>query len=175
MSMMTDCYFECVYTDTKETKLELYRHLLGRKLRIWIILSFVLSAYCLLAWVLSGKTRDLILTFFYLALALWYLLQPRLQANKAHRLDMKQYQGQEPPCTVRFGQEIVYQDGQIRLVIPYEHVQKVTVLKTTIALQNITNQVIQFPNSGFTGGSTAELMAFLKEKCPQLKLPDWKW
>lgn len=167
--------FECVYTDTKESGIEMYTHIIGRKTRIWLIISVILALLLLLVCWISGDRKILIYALAYAGLAVWYLLMPRRYAARARKKALKQFDGHIPPAAIRFGEEILYEGGQIRLVIPYRKLKKVTVLKTSILLEDEAGNCVQFPNSGFTGGTMPELMAFLKEKCPHLKLPDWKW
>ena len=58
--------------------------------------------------------------------------------------------------------------------IPYDKIKKIKIMEHCISLKLQDGRNFGLPNGPFTKGSLQEMLALLKAKCPQLKLPDWQ-
>ena len=168
-------YFECFSTDSKESLIELYSYLFRKKLRILKIVIGILAVVFFFAFLVTRDSYSLVLSILYILILVWYIFLPRYHAGKAYRKSLKEFDGNIPPARIQFGDEIRYQDGAMQLIFAYSKLKTVAVLKNSIVLENQAGNYILFPINSLIKGTVPQLLAFLKEKCPHLKLPDWKW
>ena len=171
---MMEVRFACVYMDSEAGLRELYK-MMCRPNRKWIILYAVLIGICGMAWLAGGKNSNLILIAAYLALMTELLTRPYRRAKKNHRERLRQFNGTLPESRIQFGDQIRYRDGEIETIWPYHTVKHIYLMKNSIALENHSRMLLQFPKNNFTKGTPSELLVFLKVQCPQLNIPDWKW
>lgn len=165
-------YFEFHGESTKEAIRETYRHWFGKKLWVFYILFAVMGAYSFLAYLGSGIVRSLLLALLIWATMVFYILAPRSLAAKRYKKQLNQFDGKIPPFTVRFGEEITYQDGSLQLSFPYAKVKKVEMAREHIFIRDQIGNCMCFPTDSVTKGTVPELLQFLKEKCPNVKIPE---
>lgn len=166
--------FECVYQDTEAQLRELYK-MMYKPNRKWILLYAGLTVIFAGSWFAGGRTKDLIFAVFSLIWMGWGLAMPFRRARKAYRERLSRFNGDPPESRIQFGDQIRYRDGDTEICWPYRSVKNIYVFKDSIALEDHSKMLIQFPKSNFTKGAPAELLEFLKALCPQLDIPDWKW
>lgn len=166
---------ENVYVNSERLLRQAYGYVL-RKRRIFLtVTSVILSILFAFAWIVLERTVYLVAAVVYVALAVWYWLLPYRVAKKAYKSMLKIHDGDIPPTIVRFGEKIFFDAGTSTSEMAYNKLKSVSFCNDCILIQNEVGSAYLLANDGFTKGSKQELMAFLKEKCPQLKLPDWQW
>lgn len=167
--------FENVYEETEDMVYRLNCKVLHKQRILWtVLMSFFAAAFAFLGWILE-RIPYLLAAVAYLLLAVRYFRMPRRYARKALKKKLEYYNGTNPPMTVQFGEEIVFRDLDSLQTIPYSKVKNLYMLKGYLCIRTEMNAWHAFPMTGFTKGSPRELTDFLREKCPQLKLPDWQW
>ena len=167
--------YECVYIDTEAQLRELYAKVMYRKIRKWIVISAILAIVFTIAWIVQSETSYLLGAGLYTYLMVWYLTLPARKAKSGHQNSLDRFNGKLPPSRIRFGDEIQYEDGEVKISWPYRSVKKIHLLSDSIVLEDQTGFCIQFPSNAFVKGTASDLLEFLKGQCPQINLPDWKW
>ena len=168
-----EAYFECCGYETKESVRESYRYWFRKKTRLAVAVFVALSFLCLVANLFNPNSRVLCLMLAYAGLTVWYCMQPRYYAAKNYKKKLKQFDGNIPPTQVWFKEEIIYQDGIVQITIPYAKVKKIDVTKNLVCIWDEMGNGIDFQADSLVKGNVPELMRFLAERCPQLKLPCW--
>ena len=167
-----DCFFEIVYVETEDMICQLYTKALNKRRSFWTIVMLVFAAiFAHLAKVLDNQWYA-VGAVIYVLLAVWYFFLPQRAAKKGFKEKLKYYGGENPPITVRFAENMTISDIDSFASIPYEKFDHVYVLKDCIAI-DVAKKWYCVPMVGFTKGNASELIHFLRERCPQLKLPGW--
>lgn len=83
----------------------------------------------------------------------------------------KQNDNMLPETVVTFGDAIEMHEGMVHLTIEYRKIQKIVRLKHSYVLMNGKRSGILLYEDGFTKGTFEEFKKFLREKCPDLKIP----
>ena len=167
--------FENIYVDTEKLLRQTYQEILKKKVLIRTAIAVVMGLLFLFAGVVLDRPVYRWGSLIYVVLAMQYLLWPYRVARKAYKDMLKLHDGTIPSTIVRFGDKITLSQGDTFLTMPYSKLKTVSFLKDCILLHNEVGGCYIVANDGFTKGSKQELAAFLREKCPQLKLPDWQW
>ena len=161
----------------KETR-NLHRQLFGvvtKAVRIALTVAMALMAFSYLVLALeSGQSSDIAAVVGYLAGVVVSITLPSWMGSLTYRKKLKYYNGTMPDTTVRFGAEIRISDVDSNHTIQYDKIKKLIVTEDGIVLWLMDSRAIAIPKSTFTLGSLQEMLALLREKCPQLKLPDWQ-
>lgn len=84
----------------------------------------------------------------------------------------KQNDGVLPETVVTFADTIEIHEGMVHITIEYRKIQKVVRLKHSYVLMNSKRSGIMLCEDGFTKGNFSEFKQFLREKCPDLKIPE---
>ena len=132
-----------------------------------IFLFFVVKSY------VNGILLEMIpmLAFMALVFGSLYFL-PHLFAWSTLRNAKKQNDGVLPETVIAFGETIEMHEGMVHLTIEYRKIVRVVRLKHSYMLMlGKHNGVIIDPN-GFTKGSFEEFKGFLREKRPDLTIPE---
>ena len=166
---------ENVYVDSEHLLRQAYGHILRKRQILLTVTSAILGVLFAFAWIVLERTIWLLLAVVYVALAVWYWFVPYRTAKKVYKKMLKIHDGDIPPTTVRFGEKIFFDAGTSTSEMAYKKLKSVVFCNDCILIQNEVGEAYLVANDGFTKGSKQELIAFLKEKCPQLKLPDWQW
>ncbi len=169
-----EVFFECVYEETLELIYRLHKKVL-RPTMIAICIVFGVGAA--LYWMValhSGRPAYYVLAVILTATVLWYATMARRNAKKMIKNKLKYYNGQNPPITVQFGDEIIFQDVDSYRAFPYDKIGKIFTEKNCLILK-IGKAYHCISTENFTKGDLNGLLAFLREKCPQAKMPEWKW
>ena len=83
---------------------------------------------------------------------------------------LKYYDGTIPETVVRFADTITLSQEETVTTIPYSKLKQVSLLKDCFLLIDEIGGFYIVSNEGFTKGTKQEMLVFLKEKCPQLKI-----
>ena len=97
---------------------------------------------------------------------------PQIYARNAIRNITKQNDGIQPETIITFGDTIELHEGMIHITVEYRKIQKVVHLKHSYMLMiGKRNGVMLDPNA-FTKGTFSEFKHFLREKRPDLNIPE---
>ena len=95
----------------------------------------------------------------------------RLEIKQRKRWE-KYYDGLDEPAYLRFGDKIYAEDSNSTYTVEYRKIEKVIVLKHGIFLRHAEKAYLCVDPNCFTKGTCGEFMEFLREKCPNLKIPN---
>lgn len=141
----------------------------------WMPVFFVAAygSYILWTW-LTGDDLFFQITYtvMYSLLALLFCQFPKWIAKRSYKAKLKYYGGTMPESTSSFGDEIQLRDVDSSLTIPYSKIKRIAFLKDCIVLTLTDHKSIAVPNREFTKGSLDELKQLLRQKRPDLKIPE---
>ena len=168
--------FECVFVPTVKMIANRIRHYsTGR----WIFLMVVgigCAGYILpsVAINLMWYPFDLTCAFLLFAGALFPIYGvffPELIAYFSVRR-YKNETDREGKYTVLFGDSIEVRQGNVRTILEYSDIVAITHLKYTYEMKKSKNSALFVDPNGFTKGTFEEFKQFLREKCPNLTIPE---
>ncbi len=163
--------FELRYIPQEKNMVEFYRKVIGPR-PVLVIIGGIIFGWMFLQAVLGGYWQELLVYYIIFAAALGMLLLiPNIMARKSFKQALWQNDGKVPETVVTVGDSIEIQDGILHMHLEYRKITKVLRLKNAYALLIDKNGVILDIN-GFTKGSFAEFKQFLKEKRPDLTIPE---
>ena len=168
-------HIESIFVDTENLMRQAYGKILRKKQILWTAVMIVLGVLFAFIGIILNKTAYLLGAVAYAAMAVWYLLWPYRAGRKAYKNMLKYYDGTIPEVVVRFGETITFTQRDSVTTIPYNKLKQVSILKDGVMLHNELGGGYVVANGGFTKGSKQEMLALLREKCPNAKLPDWQW
>lgn len=100
------------------------------------------------------------------------LLRPYLAARRQLRITEDQNGGVIPESVVSFGDKIELRTAGACNTWEYENITKVVHLKHSYALRNGQKVYLLLRPEGFTKGTFEEFKDFLRQKCPDLVIPE---
>lgn len=162
--------FENVRQYNRKRNLEFYYRVLYRRILFWGVVSLALMArYIYLAlsdayWWLG--------TVVCAGLAVHYFSWPYRLERKQFKRALDYYDGQIPASCIRFGDQIFVEDSDSTFNLEYRKIEKVIVLKHGLFLRYAQKSYLCVDPQGFTKGTLAEFKQFLRQKRPDLKIPD---
>ncbi len=163
--------FELRYIPKKKNLAEFYRKTLGPRPAV-LIIGGIFMAVILIDAVLEGFWQDYLVYYIPIGILLCLLaLLPDYTAYVHHRRVRKMYDGKIPETVVTVGETIELADGMMHMSLEYCKITKVLRLKNAYVLMVQKTGVILDPN-GFTKGTFEEFKQFLREKRPDLKVPE---
>ena len=162
---------EIIGKETLEMHRQLYRKVLSI-LNVMIVLLY--GGAILKEWLLNNHDLSFRIVFtIYLVLAgSLFSCIPNWIAKRSYRNKLKYYNGEMPTVVSRFDDKILIQDVDSWRTIPYEKLTKINFLPDCILLRLGQHQTIGIPNREFSKGSMKELKQLLREKRPDLKIPE---
>ena len=110
----------------------------------------------------------LILSGVYL---LWLAAMPEITAFLSLRRITKQL-GEVPSSRLEFGENIEISQGEMQMTIEYSDIRWVKQYRHTFILAMKDHMGISLDPDSFTTGDFASFKAFLREKCPDVKIPE---
>ena len=162
-----DSLFVNRYTATHRMIVEFGRkHAVGP--RYW---TFVLSPFVLLIALFYFTEGESVLGCAWCGVLVLYLL-PHYYAWAAMRNTKRLNDGTIPPVTICFGDTIEMEEGVTRLTIHYHSITRVIRLKHSYMLMTSRRTGVMLREDGFTKGTFAEFKQFLREKRPDLTIPE---
>jgi hypothetical protein len=100
------------------------------------------------------------------------ILFPHLLVWRAQKNGKKQNDGIQPEVIVTFGDIIEMHEGMVHLTIPYQKVVRVVRLKYSYVLMLGKRNGVMLSPDHFTKGNFEEFKQFLREKRPDLNIPE---
>ena len=97
---------------------------------------------------------------------------PQLYAWSIIRSVKKQNDGVQPEVTVTFGDTIELHEGMVHITVEYRKLQRVIRLKHSYMLMIGKRNGVMLDPNGFTKGTFSEFKQFLREKRPDLNIPE---
>ena len=168
-------YFENVYTDSEVMFREINSKIGMKRARLWLLVYVAFAVYYLLFLLPRGGFLSWLMFFVCIGHIVWILIQPRYRAKKYIKKS-KEYYGEIPRTVVRFGEDsVTVAHGDSFETVHYAKITKVLFLTHSIVLRADKMAAVIISTSGFTKGTLPEFRVFVKQKCPNAKLPDWQW
>ena len=113
--------------------------------------------------------------FFFLSMGAVFLalsFMPHLYAWSARNGAKKQNDNVMPETAITFGDTIELHEGMVHITVEYRKIVKTVRLKHSYMLMTGKRNGVMLRPDAFTKGTFEECKAFLREKCPDLKVVD---
>lgn len=114
----------------------------------------------------------LITSLVFFGFAIYFVLQPYLQVRKGWKKGLEFFNGTMPVNTARFGERISIENAIASRAWEYHHLTKVYSFKYSYCLCFADKTVLLLGRDNFTKGIFFEFKQFLREKRPDLKIPE---
>ncbi len=146
-------------------------------IRWGILLTVGIVAFAVIlrgvVWAIAFNCFSLYWLFMLLcacAILLYGIFSPELMA----KAQLRRYRNElgTDLYRVTFGENIEIQEGSLRITWNYGDITNVAHWKYTFELQKSKNLAIMLSPDGFTRGTFSEFKAFLREKRPDLTIPE---
>ncbi len=121
-------------------------------------------------WRFSVGVRQILLLLIAVYLLMWPLLRSHVAAASRIKHLKKLYDGVIPETTVTFGDTIEVSDAGNHSSFRYDQIMKTCRLKRSYILMLNGKFCIFLQPDGFTKGTFEQFTAFLREKCPNVKV-----
>lgn len=146
----------------------------------WIILAVCVGYMVYMAYSFVEGYRnnviwvDYIFWFvFYFAFAVFALAMPSIAAERQLRALHRRNLGQPVVVVKQFGDRIISNMPGSVLTLDYCNIRRVYSLKTCYVIRFVDNMAqLILSRDGFTKGTFEEFKQFLREKRPDLKIPE---
>ena len=145
--------------------------------RRWILLLFsvgfflyMLSSVMIYFWFFGFDLWVFLMLLLSLAYCLYGIFMPWINAWFAVRRTQKALPGVKK--IVSFGEKIVLRHGGVTVRLDYAQIQRVLHLKYSYELIKSKNERIVVEPGSFTKGTFAEFKQFLRQKRPDLLIPE---
>ena len=164
--------FEVVSCLEKKHYAQWYKH--GtRKRFVWVILMGILGVLYLVLGISGGSWFRLLLAAYCIGYSVWLYCRPWSLAKKLIKRDKMYYGTEKVPSVTTFGDSIHDRTQDADITVPYDKITDIYVTNDLIVLTDVKGNAILMDANGFTQGDCQLFLAFIGEKCPQLKLPNW--
>ena len=165
--------FEVRYLGSFQMMLEFYKKSL-------LVVRVIQAIVCTSLWLyyVGVSIRDGILFFMFPALLLMGLLfvllwfMPHGITWLTLYRAKKQYEGIVPETVVTFADMIQMSEGMVQITVEYRKIVRVERWKHSYMLMTGKRNGIMLDPNGFTQGTFEEFKQFLREKRPDLTIPD---
>ena len=153
------------------------RALVEMQYRIAAKITWILAAVYLLLgfWFLEdylwGEGFLLMPVIFFVG-AVYFVLLPYIQVRRRWKQNLQFHNGTLPVNTIQFGEKIRVENETASRTWEYQHLKKVYSLKYSYCLLFADKTALYMNRANFTKGSFEEFKQFLREKRPDLKIPD---
>lgn len=138
------------------------------------ILAFVVIAWCeFMVLIVHGVDFSLywgFMALFACASLLYGIFWPNIAAKRQIRRYRKELN--TDLYRISFGDTIEIQQGSVRITWDYGNIRQVAHWKYTFELQKSRNLALMVTPGGFTKGTFSEFREFLREKRPDLTIPE---
>ena len=156
----------------KKHYVQWYQYVL-RKRFYWIAL-FALVGICYLTSGISTADWIYILVATYLfGYCIWNFYRPWILGKKKFKQEFAYYGEDGDQSVTTFADVLRDVTKDNDTTIPYDKIKEIHISKDLILLNDIRGVAILMDKNGFTKGDLPAFLAFIGEKCPQLKLPKW--
>ena len=167
-----DYQIETVGTDSLNIYRRFYRAVYAMPL---MVCSSFLVLAALYTYFSAGQNREPVDIYYaVVCMVMAGLIRqlPRMIANRAFQNRMKYYNGEIPELTARFGDKLVLEDADSLHTFSYDKITRIHFREDALAVVIAKDRAVCIPVQEFTRGSMPELKQFLRQKCPDLKIPD---
>lgn len=167
--------FICEFPLTEKLLANRYRNYNSTRWAIMLVIGIVTFAYIVRCGILDMYFHGFSLFWCFLilvacALLLYCCFWPRTMAKAQLRRYCKEL-GTDL-YRVTFGENIEIQEGSLRVTWNYADITSVARWKYTVELRKSKNLAVMLSPDGFTEGTFEKFKAFLREKRPDLTIPD---
>lgn len=166
-----DFQFENICRYRLETAVEYQYRIGARRVLLWGAFSVVIMLFYAYRaiWVDSVWWVG---TVVFLGLSVHYFSWPYRFLKKNQKRVMEFYDGEIPPTYIRFGDKILVEDKDSTFTLEYHKIDKVISLKHGYYLRYAKKSMIAVSPDGFAKGTFEEFKQFLRQKRPDLKIPE---
>ena len=167
-----DSAFVCEFAPTIKMCANRIRRLNPVRCSILMVVGICFFLYMTLAAV-KFQFRGIWLMFFAAGVIylLWSFFMPEINSFWSLRRYKKDTAGQGI-YKVAFGDTIEFSEGNIRVIWEYSEINEVRHLKYTYELMKNKRVAITLDPDSFTQGTFEDFKQFLREKRPDLKIPE---
>lgn len=170
-----DILFENRYYTTKKMMVEFGRkYAVGPKkpmlIVTWFLYFFAAIPIFLVPEDFKDSSRLLLVILGAAMLAVSFL--PEWYARSVMTNAKKQNDGVAPEVIITFGETMELHEGMVRVTLEYRKIQKVVRLKHSYMLMIGKRNGLMLKPDSFTRGTFEEFKQFLREKRPDLKIPE---
>lgn len=165
--------FENRFYCSKSILKEFYRKLIFGYLPIMCVIDAVILCCFVLQGLYFGIFLEMIPMYLMMAAVfsiIW--LMPDWFAWNLMRQAKKQYDGEIPETTIIFGDVIEMHEGMVHYTIPYQKIVRVVHLEHSYAMMIGKRNGVMLVPDGFTKGTFGEFKEFLRQKRPDLMIPE---
>ena len=165
--------FENVYTDSEEMMMELYHKASHTKRYAWLAIYLLLIVWYI--YMIMSVNRPILWAglMFLIAYAVYLLYVPTINTKRYFKRMRQYHDGVVPQTKVQFTEkQIIVENGRSGQTIPYDKLDKVTVLKHCIRLDAGKMAMVAIKPECFTKGNFEDFMHFLRERSPDLKITE---
>lgn len=154
---------------------EFYRKLGTARIPRWLNLLLAIAVVwsTILSVVMQTLTDILPMLLIWVLATLWLALLPRWISWITLRNVKKQNDGRLPEDIITADDQIIrLEEGSVAITLEYRKIQRVVHLKHSYVLMNGKHTGIMLNPESFTKGTFGEFKAFLREKRPDLTIPE---
>ena len=165
--------FENVHTYTREN-IEEYIACLNesRRVSMIVILCVLLMVQVGVCMCLHFEPITVIIAVAVLVMLVRTIRQPKAQAKREYETMLAFYDGEIQPRFIRFGDMIHIEAKHSSQFLEYRKITQVMSLPHSYVLIDQRSTATMLDRDGFTKGTFAEFKQFLREKCPDLTIPE---
>ena len=170
-----DILFENRYYTTKKMMAEFGRkYAVGPKKPLmiitWLLYFFAAIPIFLVPEDFEADSRMLLIILGVSMLTVCFL--PQFYAHSVMKNTKKQNDGVVPEVIITFGETIKLHEGMVDITVEYRKIQKVVRLNHSYMLMIGRRNGLMLRPDRFTQGTFEEFKQFLREKRPDLKIPE---
>lgn len=170
-----DILFENRYYTTKKMMTEFGRKYAVGPRKPLMIIFWTVFAIALIPAIVAPEVFEMdywekILMMGAVMLAVSFM--PQFYAWSVMKSSKKQNDGVVPEVIITFGESIKLHEGMVDVTVEYRKIQKVVRLKHSYMLMIGKRNGLMLRPDGFTKGTFEEFKQFLREKRPDLKIPE---
>ena len=136
----------------------------------WAMYAFAAIPFFLVPENFETDSRTLLIILGVSMLAVCFL--PQFYAWSVMKNGKKQNDGVAPEVIITFGETIKLHEGMVDITVEYRKIQKVVRLKHSYMLMIGKRNGLMLNPDCFTKGTFEEFKKFLREKRPDLKIPE---
>lgn len=170
---MDEILFENIYTDTEDLMAEQYKKLFTSYRRLWVPIYSVLSVVFLLYVFLFGGLTNWLFLLISIAYLTYCCIRHRIAARQYMKNVSKFYGNTIPETIHSFSGDTIYSVfGNQTFHVPLAKVDILTETDHLLILCIGKNYRMTLKKGSFTKGTYPEFLAFLRTRCPSLKIPE---
>ena len=170
---MEDIFFENRFLGNYKMVVEVSRkYSVGPRPPVAFVMALIYIGFVVKCWY-EGILPYMILSLLFVGAvftAIYFL--PHFYTWLLLHNTKKQNDGVQPEVVVSFGDAIEVREGMVHLTIEYRKIKKVVRLRHSYLLMNSRRGGIMIDPEKFTKGTFEEFKQFLREKRPDLVIPE---